>query len=167
MERKLGLKFGIITISTSRFYNEQKPDESGLLASAMIRNYGFKVCCRFLVPDDRTAIAGALGQSVFNFKADVAVLIGGTGPSRTDYTDEVVRKLADKVIEGPGEEFRRRSYERLGARGLLGNMTVALLGDSVIVSLPGSRDAVEEGLKIFMESIEHIISVRRGSGHDA
>jgi len=63
--------FGIITVSTSRFYSEKAVDESGLLASAIIRNSGYKVCCRSLVPDDKLAITGSLTSMLFNFKPSV------------------------------------------------------------------------------------------------
>ncbi|MFP3304383.1 MAG: MogA/MoaB family molybdenum cofactor biosynthesis protein [Nitrososphaeria archaeon] len=158
--------FGIITVSTSRFYSEKAVDESGLLASAIIRNSGYKVCCRSLVPDDKLAITGSLTSMLFNFKPDVILLIGGTGPSKTDFTDEIVSKLSEKLLFGVSEEFRRRSYQKIGPRGLLGNMSVGLINDSVIVSLPGSPDAVEEGLKVFMEILPHIMEVRRGKTHD-
>ncbi len=158
--------FGIITVSTSRYYDKNKEDKSGLLASAMIRNYGHKVCCRRLVPDDKLAIISSITGLLLSYKPDALVLIGGTGPSKTDFTDEAVRSLSEKLLYGLSEEFRRRSYEKLGSAGLLGNMTVGLLGDSAILALPGSPDAVEEGLKIFMESLHHIIGVRRGLGHE-
>ncbi len=158
--------FGILTVSTSRFNQEKLGDESGLAASAIIRNSGHKVCCRSLVPDDKLAIRGSLNLMLFNFAPDVVILIGGTGPSKTDFTDKVVSEISEKLIPGISEEFRRRSFQKIGYRGLLGNMTVGLISDSVIVSLPGSPDAVEEGLKIFMEILPHIMEVRRGKAHD-
>jgi Probable molybdopterin binding domain. len=45
-------------------------------------------------------------------------------------------------------------------------MNVGLINDSIIVSLPGSPNAVEEGLKVFMEILPHIMEVRRGKTHD-
>mgnify|MGYP001772640028 FL=1 len=158
--------FGILTVSTSRFKGEKLGDESGLIASAIIRNSGHKVCCRSLIPDDKLAISGSLNLMLFNFQPDVIILIGGTGPSKTDCTDEVVSEVSEKLILGISEEFRRRSYQKIGSKGLLGNMSVGLLRDYVIVSLPGSPDAVEEGLKVFMEILPHIMEVRRGKAHD-
>ncbi len=167
--RRLGprqVNFAIITVSTSRhrLQTEGKPytDESGDLASSIIKGAGHNVALRLVVGDDESMIRRALDSLIHRPDVDVIVTIGGTGLAKTDVTIEAVRSILEKEIEGFGELFRYVSYSRVGAGAILSRATAGIANGKLIIALPGSPDGVRTGLELIMGEIPHILYVARG-----
>jgi len=156
---KTPMKFAMITVSTSR-YNKKIPDESGNIASEIIRLSGNRIISRCLVPDSATKICGEIFRALY-FSPDVVLLIGGTGPTKDDLTDSCVKSISDKIIEGFGERFRELSYGEVGDNAMIGNAIMGLLDKNVIIAVPGSPSAVRTSLKLAINILPHILSLRR------
>ncbi|MGC8661703.1 MAG: MogA/MoaB family molybdenum cofactor biosynthesis protein [Nitrososphaeria archaeon] len=159
MESKSLIKFALITVSTSRYMGKIS-DESGNVASELIRSSGNKVIFRWLVPDIAVRIKEEIFRA-FNFFPDVIILIGGTGPTKDDLTDSCVKSVSDKIIDGFGERFRDLSYEEVGDNAMIGNAVMGMFNDSVIIAVPGSPSAVRTSLKLAINILPHILSLRR------
>ncbi|MDG6927504.1 MAG: molybdenum cofactor biosynthesis protein [Nitrososphaerota archaeon] len=159
MEGKPAIKFALITVSTSR-YEGKISDESGDLASKLIRSSGNRVIFRWLVPDVAAKIKGEIFRA-FNFSPDAIILIGGTGPTKDDLTDSCVKSVSDKIIEGFGERFRDLSYKEVGDNAMIGNAIMGMFNDGVIIAVPGSPSAVGTSLKLAINILPHILSLRR------
>jgi len=71
-----------------------------------------------------------------------AMLDSGTGLSRRDSTHEAIQALLEKRLEGFGELFRMLSYHEIGAAAMLTRACAGTSQGKVVVSLPGSEDAV-------------------------
>ncbi len=153
------IKFALITVSTSR-YRGAIHDESGQIASELIRGSGNRVIFRGLVPDDASKIKGEIFMA-FSFSPDVVLLIGGTGPTKDDLTDSCVKSLSDKIIDGFGERFRALSQQEVGDNALIGNAVMGLFNDGVIMAVPGSPSAVRVSLRLAINILPHILSLRR------
>jgi len=153
------IRFAIITVSTSRYRGDAE-DESGRIASELIRGSGNRVIFRGIVPDDSIMIKGEIFKAL-SFHPDTVLLIGGTGPTRDDLTDLCVRSLSDKIIDGFGERFRALSWDEVGDNAIIGNAVMGLLSDAVIIAVPGSPSAVRASLKIAFNILPHILSLRR------
>ncbi len=159
MESEQLIKFALITVSTSR-YKGKINDESGGLASELIRSSGNHVIFRWLVPDTASKIKGEILRA-FNFSPDVVVLIGGTGPTKDDLTDSCVKSVSDKIIDGFGERFRELSFEEVGDNAMIGNAVMGVFNDGAIIAVPGSPSAVRTSLKLAINILPHILSLRR------
>ncbi|MEM0123147.1 MAG: MogA/MoaB family molybdenum cofactor biosynthesis protein [Conexivisphaerales archaeon] len=159
MESKPTIKFALITVSTSR-YDRKISDESGNIASGLIRSSNNKVIFRWLVPDKEAKIKGEIFRAL-NFFPDVIILIGGTGPTKDDLTDLCVKSVSDKIIEGFGELFRDLSYKEVGDNAMIGNAIMGMFNDSVIIAVPGSPSAVRTSIKLAINILPHILSLRR------
>jgi molybdopterin adenylyltransferase len=159
------LGFYVITVSSSRFAKKSMgkkfTDESGDLAEEIIEKNKHNVLGRELIDDDREMIADALNDGLKREGVDVVVFTGGTGVSPRDVTVDAVRPLFEKEIEGFGELMRAVSYAKIGSPAMLSRTTAGLKSGHLIICLPGSPDAVETGLNLFMADIPHVVLVAR------
>ncbi|MFP4632872.1 MAG: molybdenum cofactor synthesis domain-containing protein [Halobacteriales archaeon] len=153
--------FGFLTVSSSR---DSSDDESGDRAREMIEDAGHNLAEYGVVPDDAVEIREAVESLVGD--CDVVVTSGGTGLTEDDVTAETVRGLLDREVRGFGEEFRRRSVEEVGTRGMLTDTTAGVVDDSVVFVLPGSTDAVETGLTLALGEASHMLGLVRRSNRD-
>ena len=161
------LGFYVVTVSSSRYAKKERGsrfrDESGDIAEKLVEKAGHRLAGRELISDDKAMLEGALGKALANSRADVAIFTGGTGVSPRDVTVEAIRPHFEKELDGFGELLRSISYAKIGAPGVLTRATAGLIGGKLIFCLPGSPDAVETALSIFMGDIPHVIYIARKS----
>jgi molybdenum cofactor biosynthesis protein B len=136
--RRLG--WAVLTVSSSR----SLADDAGgsRIASALVAAGQVDVERR-LVPDDRTAIAAAVGELLDAPGVDVVVVTGGTGVSPSDVTPDAVSALLDRALDGFGELFRALSFEQVGAAALLSRACAGVARGRAVFVVPGSPAAAE------------------------
>ncbi|MCY0868598.1 MAG: MogA/MoaB family molybdenum cofactor biosynthesis protein [Desulfurococcus sp.] len=147
------LDFHVVVVS-DRVARGEAVDTSGEKAVEYLSGRGYRVTGKTVVGNSYREILKAIRE----VKGRVLVLIGGTGPSPRDITVDVVESIAWRELPGFGEAFRRASFESIGARAIITRTGLYILHDGrVIVVLPGSPQAVETGLKILLDVINHVI----------
>lgn len=165
-EKDLDYRVAVITVSTSRFQrygklkgveNIPNDDESG---KEIVNEFKDKVVDYQLVSDDVLQIRMAVFESLA--KADVCILTGGTGLSPRDLTIEALEDIFEKRIDGFGEIFRLKSFEKIGYSAILSRATAGIVDGKVVFCLPGSKGAVKLGIEIIKASIKHILSHAKG-----
>jgi len=107
------------------------------------------------IPDDADAFR-ALLQEAQERALDLVVSTGSTGVGPRDVAPEVVTALADKLIPGIMEQVRFK-YGQDKPMVRLSRSVAAVLGESVVLALPGSPRAVEEYLCEIAPLLEHLI----------
>ena len=96
------------------------------------------------------------------------MITGGTGISPRDQTYETVSALLTKPLPGYGELFRMLSYAEIGPACLLSRAIGGLIGDRVVLVMPGSRAAVELAMsKIILPELPHIVREARKTRRSA
>jgi len=159
------LSFQLATVSTSRFKKmkggEKFDDASGDLLEAGVRAESHEIVRRELIPDDSSLIRSTL-QTFLTGAADVLVFTGGTGVSPTDVTIETVRPFLEKELPGFGEALRAESFKKIGGAAALTRATAGTARGKLIVCLPGSPDAVDTALRIFLPELPHVVSIAKG-----
>jgi molybdenum cofactor biosynthesis protein B len=87
------------------------------------------------------------------------VITGGTGLGSKDRTVEAVTPLFEKEIPGFGELFRLLSYqEQIGTTAILSRAVAGSAQGAVVVSLPGSKAAVELALtRVLIPELRHLL----------
>ena len=142
----------IAVVSSSRTTDT---DESGLTLTAILEGAGHKVLSREVVDDDRNAIAAMVRRSS---DVQVVLLTGGTGMSLRDVTPEAVEPLFDRAIPGFGELFRWLSFQEIGPSAMLSRATAGMVGDVLVVALPGSPEACRLALgKLILPELRHLV----------
>ncbi|ADC65465.1 molybdenum cofactor synthesis domain protein [Ferroglobus placidus DSM 10642] len=163
-EAEVDVKIGVITVSTSRYEKygdvgledlEKVDDESG---KTIVEAFKDSIVAYKLVPDDTKKIL----KAVLEMEADVVILTGGTGLNPRDVTVEALEGIFDKKMEGFGEVFRYESLKEIGYNAILSRATAGVVNGKVVFALPGSKKAVELGVKIIKDVLKHVVSHAKG-----
>ncbi len=132
------LNISIIIVSNTR---TEKTDKSGKKLKELIKNDGHNVIKKTIVKDNIYEIRKVLSDYIADKKIDVVILSGGTGITGSDGTPEAVSPLLDKCIEGFGEIFRHKSYEKIRTSSLQSRALAGVANRTFVFVLPGSLDA--------------------------
>ncbi len=116
-----------------------------------------------VLPDDvqllRQELVRAREQGI-----DFVFTTGGTGIGPRDITVDVVEDMADRTVPGIMEYIRVTSGAR-NPNALLSRGVVAILGGTVVYTLPGSVRAVNEYMAEITKTLEHLFKMLHGIGH--
>lgn len=138
-------------------------DRSGQALAAGLRELGLSVDEPVVLPDDRSSISAALREAAGD-GVDLIVTTGGTGCSPTDITPEATRDVIQREAPGLAEAIRAYGAPAVPTAVLSRGVT-GLLGQTLIVNLPGSSGGVKDGLAVLGPLLPHLISQLRGGDH--
>lgn len=148
----------VLTVS-DRCARGERVDTSGPTVQRVIAAGGANVIHSALVPDEPSAIAATVRDWVGR-GVPLIITTGGTGLSARDVTPETLRSLGGREVPGLAEAIR--------AEGLLVTPFAALsrqvalqIGGSIVIALPGSPSAVEEGLRAVSPLLPHLADMTR------
>jgi len=154
----------VVTVS-DRSDRGERADASGQRAVHLLREAGFDVEYR-LVPDGEHSVRDAV-QDAINGGARFILTSGGTGVGPRDQTPEGTRLLLVQELPGIAEQLRREGAREhptavlsRGLAGIAGHAARAL-----VVNLPGSVNAVEEGVAVLLPLVRHVIDQLDGGDH--
>lgn len=141
-------------------------DRTGPVIVAWLRERGFDAPDPVVVVDG-APVADAVRASLAD-GADVVIVTGGTGVSPSDRTPEEVAPFLDVALPGIIEELRRRGAAAVPT-AILTRGVAGFAGDTFLVTLPGSRGGVHDGLAVLDDVLEHALQQRSGEsgrGHE-
>jgi molybdenum cofactor synthesis domain-containing protein len=155
----------VITVS-DRSARGEREDESGPRAVELLRAAGYHVDEARIIPDGEDSVRDALGVAI-EAGARLVITSGGTGVAPRDLTPEGTRSLLTKELPGIAEELRREgalhSKHAVLSRGLAG--VAGSPATSLVINLPGSVRAVEQGMKVVLPLVAHILDQLDGGDH--
>ena len=154
----------VVTVS-DRCFQGLRPDEGGPLVAEMLTDAGYTVTETVLVPDEQPQIEAALIRLADEGDCPLIVTTGGTGFAPRDVTPEATLAVATRTAPGIAEAIRAESL-KITPRAMLSRGASVLRNKTLIVNLPGSTKAVEEGLAVILPQLEHGLRILKGTAHD-
>ena len=152
-----------VLIASDRVSKNEAQDRSGPCAQKWFESRGASVKEIAVVPDDKQRLKQAISQ-VCERKTPLLVISGGTGMGPRDVTVGALQELSAKEIRGFGELLRKEG-SALKKTAWLSNSGGYILNQTLILALPGSPKAVEEGLTVLKELLPHALHVLSGGNH--
>jgi molybdenum cofactor synthesis domain-containing protein len=136
-----------------------RADESGDVAEGILREAGFQVGSRALVPDDRGRIELSLRELAGTHA--LVVTTGGTGFGPRDVTPEATRAVIDREAPGLAEVMRAAGLAKTPMASL-SRAVAGSIGGTLVLNLPGSPKGVRESLDAVLPVLPHAIELWGG-----
>ena len=95
----------------------------------------------------------------------MVILSGGTGLSPRDCTTEALAGIIEIRIPGIEEAMRAYGQDRT-PYSMLSRSIAGLIGNTLILGLPGSTRGAAESMDALFPAVLHIFKVMQGARHD-
>jgi molybdopterin adenylyltransferase len=154
------IRAAIITVSDSTFAGT-RADKSGPAVEGRLRELGFQIVCRGVVPDERNEIRDELLRLAGGGRVDVIFTTGGTGVALRDVTPEATRDAIDREIPGFGERMRAEGVQ-FTPKSLLSRSLAGTCKGVLIINLPGSPGGAVQSLDAIVELVPHAVQLLHG-----
>jgi molybdenum cofactor synthesis domain-containing protein len=153
------MRVAVLTISDG-VHAGTREDLSGELLAARATGAGHDVSWRGVLPDERDQIAALLAHLCDDDAADVVLSTGGTGFAPRDVTPEAARATLERLSPGIDEALRADAL-RHTPHGALSRGVSGTRRRTIVITLPGSPRACEEGWAVLEPVLEHAVRLLR------
>lgn len=157
------LKVAVITCSDSISKGEGV-DKSGEIVVENLKKHHLTVANKKVIADDFETIQNEAKQLV-EAGYQLILFTGGTGLSTRDVTPDAIKPLLEREVPGVMETARDYGQQRtpyaMLSRGIAG-----FVGESLIITLPGSPRGADESMQAIFPYILHVFRVKEGVKHD-
>ncbi len=154
-------KAGVIVLSDS-VAEGKAHDTSGLHARERLTEAGFEVGEPVVLPDEPDQLEETLRDMVGRFQ--LVLTVGGTGISARDTTIETVKRMLERELPGVAETARAHGQRRM-PYAMLSRAVAGTIGNTLVITTPGSPGGVDEYLDALMPGIVHALQVMGGHKH--
>jgi molybdenum cofactor synthesis domain-containing protein len=158
----MGRVAAVVTVS-DRSSAGERVDTGGPRAVAALRAAGLECDDPVVVPDGADSVEGAL-RGLLADGIRLIVTTGGTGVGPRDETPEGTARVITRELPGIPEELRRRGAAVKPA-GMLSRGLAGTVGGTLVVNLPGSPSAVDDGMPVIVSIAPHVLGQLRGEDH--
>ena len=162
MPRLEGWRAAVLTLSDRASLGVYE-DLSGPVLVAALRRLGTDVGAAEVMADESEPLIERL-RALARDGVGLVLTTGGTGLGPRDVTPEALAQVATRRVPGLAELFRSESrhYTPLA---WLSRADAVLVGDMLVVSLPGSPRAVMQAMEILAPLLAHARAMISGGAH--
>lgn len=118
-----------------------------------------------IISDDHAIIVDTLRALVENEEIVLVITSGGTGLAPRDNAPEATREVIEREAPGLAELVRLRGCEHT-PKAVLTRGVAGAVGRTLIINLPGSPQAVREGLAALMPVLPHALETLLGEASE-
>jgi molybdenum cofactor synthesis domain-containing protein len=154
---------GAVVVASNRAAAGVYDDTTGPLLMELLLSLGFE-CAPPLVVPDGAPVGDAIAAEARS-GARVVLTTGGTGLTPTDLTPDVTRPLLDREVPGIAEAIRAYGVAKGVPTAALSRGLAGVVGDCLVVNLPGSRGGVKDAIAVLEPLLVHAVEQIVGSDH--
>ena len=158
------MKAAVLTVSDSCAAGT-RVDQSGPFIAGRLQGAGWAIDELSVVPDNQQTISRTLEHWAMEHHVDVIITTGGTGFSARDVTPEATLAVIDRRAPGISEVIRLEGLNKGVTTACLSRAEAGLLGTTLIINLPGSLKAVQDGMDVLIPLLPHALEMIAGKGH--
>lgn len=141
----------------------KKEDKAGKAIQKKLEELPIELKDYIIIPDEKELIQ----KTAFDLQSNGIQLIiftGGTGLSPRDVSPEALEEIIERKIPGIEEAIRSYGQERM-PYAMLSRSVVGTIGNTLILSLPGSTRGAEESVDAVFPHILHVFNILKGAQH--
>src|SRR5690606_36786125 len=157
-----GVRGAVVTLS-DRASRGDYEDKSGPLLLEGLRKLGAQVDGVEILADGIEPLSTRL-LALADAGVRLCLCSGGTGLSPRDLTPEALRKVADRRVDGLAEMIRSESA-RHTPLAWLSRAEAVQVGSMLVIALPGSPRAVQQGMDMLAPLLAHALAMADGAAH--
>ena len=153
------MKSALVVVVSTRAAQGIYEDQTGPILVQWLRKLGFSTPEARVVAD--ADVADEL-RTAITHDLNVLITTGGTGLSDDDRTVEAVAPYLDRELPGVVNAFWRKGEEST-ALSVVSRAVAGVSGRTFIMTLPGSRGAVADGIAVLTPIIMPITDMLEGT----
>ncbi len=156
-----GLTAAVIVCSDS-ISAGQKEDKAGKAIIKKLEDCEVSISEYIIIPDEFDQIQEKTKQ--FIGSNQLVIFTGGTGLSPRDVTPQALEPLLEQRIPGVEETIRNYGQNRM-PYAMLSRSIAGVIGNSIILALPGSTKGAEESMEAVFPALLHAFKILKGAQH--
>ncbi|MCL1916315.1 MAG: MogA/MoaB family molybdenum cofactor biosynthesis protein [Desulfovibrionaceae bacterium] len=154
-----------ITVSDKGSLGERR-DESGPAIHETIRKaMPLRCASGYLVPDEIFRLRALAADLALVQGYDLVIISGGTGLAPRDQTPEALLPLLERRLPGFEQAMIQASLRKT-PHGAISRAICGTIGQSLLLTLPGSPKAVRENLETVLPALSHALGKLQGNQED-
>ena len=158
------LRVGVLTASDKGSRGERE-DQSGQVIKQLMAEIGGDVVKYQVVADDKDILRDTMQAWIDEDKLDIVLTTGGTGLGKRDVTPDATLEIIERQVPGIAEVMRMKAMEKTD-RSMLSRAVAGTRKQALIVNLPGSPKAVDENLRVILNTLQHAIGILQGKSSE-
>jgi len=142
----------------------EKEDRAGRVIIDKLEAHLVKIEDYVIIPDEKDTIQDLVKKKC-ELGVNLIILTGGTGLSPRDVTPEAIIPLLERPVPGIEEAIRAYGQQRT-PYSMLSRSVSGLIGETLVLALPGSTKGAEESMDAIFPAVMHIFRVLAAFKHD-
>lgn len=139
-----------------------KPDTAGVFVRDALVDAHFAPVAYTVIGDDAATLRDRV-RALVDEGTSLVITVGGTGLGPRDITVDTVRPMLDVDIPGIMETARAFGQQRM-PYAMLSRGVAGYIGDTLVLTFPGSRGGASESLAATLPGIVHLLETGRMGG---
>jgi len=160
-----GFSMAWITLSDKGSRGERVDASGPAIRDMVVEAMDISLARGIVIPDEPDQLKAALVDFSLFQGFDLVFTTGGTGVGPRDITPEVTMSVLDKRLPGFERAMTLASLAKT-PHAVISRATVGIIGNSLVVNLPGSPKAVRENLAAVLPALRHTVEKLQGDPRD-